>query len=319
MRHDGNSRGPSPSRQLSARRQTCRGLSCLPPWFILRRRFMGKKSRKEKIEKKSGSTERKIGRKTKGGSRNCEDDVINVPAEISKEASNFNLGVGFGLIYFVKDELNKMVELRENIEMLLQEIRNRDKEPLSMPSKSSISSSLSSTIVEEEASYIEQNNISDQRLSVELLGSCLSSNRYRREKSLRMDQLEAELEAEFDRLRLLSDSFKYSRQQYSEVNVEDMSAPELSINACYEEENNEPYDEFYSVSPRELESRLHEVLEMRQQEKIDELESALEYAMQQLEEKERELDCWKEAARFVSRHFPEVTDMLRHGKKEDVY
>ncbi|GFP99548.1 protein polar localization during asymmetric division and redistribution [Phtheirospermum japonicum] len=327
MRHDGNFRGPSPRRQPRTRSQTCRSLSCLPPWFMLRRRFNGgktgdsRKLGKEKMEGKSDVTERKNG-KMKGRSRNCEasssssskgDDVINVP-----EAYNFNLGVGFGLIYIVRDELNKMVELRQNIEVLLEELRNQDKEPLSMPSKSSISSSLSNTVVQE-TSYPEENN--SKQLSsydVELLGTCFSSTRYRREKSLRMDQLEAELEAEFDRLQLLSDSFKYSKQQHSEVNVEDMSAPELSRNACYEEEDYEPHDEFYSVSPRELENKLHEVLETRQQEKIEELESALEYAMQQLEEKERELACWKEAARYVSQHFPQVTGMLRQGN-EDVY
>lgn len=103
--------------------------------------------------------------------------------EIGKETS-FNHGVGFGLIYLVRNELNKMVELRKRIESLLQhfqtEIENQDDRHLSMPSRSSISSSLAKA----EIMYAEEHHLNEvQQPEI-------------------MDQLEAELEAEFNRLQM---------------------------------------------------------------------------------------------------------------------
>ena len=48
--------------------------------------------------------------------------------------------------------------------------------------------------------------------------------------------------------------------------------------------------EYHGVCAHELERKLHELLEMRQQEKIAELESALERAEKNLREKEIELE-----------------------------
>lgn len=67
------------------------------------------------------------------------------------------------------------------------------------------------------------------------------------------------------------------------------------------------YYENYSVPPVELERRLHEVLEERQQQRIYELETALERAMHYLEEKQRELSWWKDTARLVSQHVPAIS------------
>ncbi|KAL6533836.1 hypothetical protein OROHE_013669 [Orobanche hederae] len=323
MRYDdGNLSGMSTRRRRRPRKirsETCR--NCMPPWFILwrwfnggetrdsRNRFMGREFEKEKMEGNSSVNKRKIGN-IKNGSRNreapsscMEDEDYDVSAEIGKEAS-ITLGVGIGLIYFVRVELNKMLELRQNIEMLLQEFRkqvqDQKNKPLSMPSRSSISSSFSNNEISE--TYSNQ-HLSPHDTERPASATCSSNVRYGREKSLRMDQLEAELEAEFNRLQIYN--FKYSKQHYSEVNVED-SAPDLSLDMGHEEHNaSGAHDEPYGVPPRELERKLHEVLETRQEERISELESALEYAMEQLGERERELTCWKDAAaRLVSRRFP---------------
>ena len=56
------------------------------------------------------------------------------------------------------------------------------------------------------------------------------------------------------------------------------------------------------VCPRELERRLHELLESRQQERISELETALECAERKLQEKETEICWWRDTARLVSKH-----------------
>lgn len=56
------------------------------------------------------------------------------------------------------------------------------------------------------------------------------------------------------------------------------------------------------VCPRELERRLHELLEARQQERIVELQTALECAERKLNEKEMEICWWRDTARLVSKH-----------------
>ncbi|KAI3468323.1 hypothetical protein Pfo_024986 [Paulownia fortunei] len=333
MRYDGYFSDTTTSRRPRRRREICRSFTCISPWFIFwrwfgggesggsRNRFMERKWEKEKME---GNLDiKRKGGMVKGGSRiheaasSSREDV----SEIGKEAS-FNLGVGFGLIYLVRDELNKMVELRRKMELLLQdfptEFQTQGKKPLYVPSKSSISSSFSNTGVQETL-YAEEHDSGQYSSSHDVKRPEIGfgSGRYRREKSLRMDQLEAELEAEFDRLQITSDILKYSRQQYSEVNVED-SAPDLSLNMCFEEDSEMQElsnNEFHGVSPRELERKLHELLETRQQERINELESALEYAMQQLEEKERELSCWRDTARLISQHLPAIPSLLRQVKQ----
>ena len=60
----------------------------------------------------------------------------------------------------------------------------------------------------------------------------------------------------------------------------------------------------YGVPPTELKRRLHELLEARQQERIEELEAALECAMHKLREKEIEVSWWKDTARLISQHVP---------------
>jgi hypothetical protein len=56
------------------------------------------------------------------------------------------------------------------------------------------------------------------------------------------------------------------------------------------------------VSARELERRLHELLQWRHEERIAELETALERARKRLQEKEREVCWWRNTAKLVTRH-----------------
>lgn len=58
--------------------------------------------------------------------------------------------------------------------------------------------------------------------------------------------------------------------------------------------------EIPGVSPRALTRKLHELLERRQRERIEELESDLELARAKLREKEMEISLWRETARVVS-------------------
>lgn len=55
------------------------------------------------------------------------------------------------------------------------------------------------------------------------------------------------------------------------------------------------------VSARELERRLHELLQSRHEARIAELESALERARRKLKEKEREASRWRDTAKLAAR------------------
>ncbi|KAL7122282.1 hypothetical protein ACP275_01G035400 [Erythranthe tilingii] len=319
------------------RGETCRSFTCISPWFIFWRRSRGSRNRFpgrkwEEKEKFGGNSKLGLQRKieiVKGGSTNHEassSSIEDVLAESGKEAS-FNLGVGFGVIYVVRNELNKMAELRKRIELLLQDFQNQEKNPLSTPSKSRISSSSSFSNTAVVENHCPEKHDFDQHFSSENIAhpeTGFGSRRYRREKSSRVDQMEAEFEAELDHLQHQMDAelfSNYSEQQYSDVNVEEERGPEFSDNVCFEEANNVIHelgnDGYYGVSPRELERKLHELLEARQQERIIELESALEYAMQELDEREREICWWRETARLVSRNLPSISGMF--GQKKQAF
>lgn len=145
-----------------------------------------------------------------------------------KEAS-FDVGVGFGLIFLVRSELNKMVELRKTVELLIQnfhtEIDNQEIEQHDKPSRPSICSALSKSHVQEILYDEEEHDLGRcaSQIDVKRSQSSFGSNRFRRERSLRMDKLEAELEAEFDRLQLQMDDggfiLNYSPQPYAEVYI----------------------------------------------------------------------------------------------------
>lgn len=67
------------------------------------------------------------------------------------------------------------------------------------------------------------------------------------------------------------------------------------------------------VNPYELERKLHELLESRQEEQITELEAEVERLKQQLLEKEIEVSWWKDTARVISKHIPEHSRLsLQH-------
>ncbi|KAF9612544.1 hypothetical protein IFM89_001411 [Coptis chinensis] len=79
-----------------------------------------------------------------------------------------------------------------------------------------------------------------------------------------------------------------------------------------EEENTHEftYVEYGGVSPKELERRLHELLEERQRKRIRELECALEHTKKKLLEKEMEVTWWKDTARLISLHASEANSSL---------
>lgn len=68
----------------------------------------------------------------------------------------------------------------------------------------------------------------------------------------------------------------------------------------------------HGVAPHELERRLHELLEARQQERIDELEAELEHTKLVLREKEIEASWWKDTVRLFPQQYPETSRSLQN-------
>lgn len=66
------------------------------------------------------------------------------------------------------------------------------------------------------------------------------------------------------------------------------------------------------VSHIEVERKLHELVEARQQERIEELEAALECAINKLHDKELEISWWKDTALLVSQHLPAPSRLISH-------
>ncbi|KZV31665.1 hypothetical protein F511_00469 [Dorcoceras hygrometricum] len=312
---DDNAVGADMGRRRRKRRdRSCRSFtSCISPRLIFSRWFNGGNSggQENGIEVKFG-----VSRGSVDGSMDFGWSPSFAPKsseEFRKEAS-FSLGVGFGLVFLIaasRNELNKMANLHKKMQILLQSFRtefqnNQEKEHCS---GSTMAPSFPKPSDVQEISYTEK-TVCSQYFSThnfEWPEVNFSSVQHRGENSRGMDRIEHELEVELDRLQLQIDSelpSKYSKQQHSEINVED-SAPEMSLTTSFEDMGKQPYqpmmcnqDQFYGIDPFELERRLHQVLEVRQQEEINEL-------IHQLELKETELSWWKDTVRLISQHAEE--------------
>ncbi|PON74558.1 Myosin heavy chain-related protein [Parasponia andersonii] len=233
-------------------------------------------------------------------------------------AASFNLGIACGLLYLIgasKNEITKMVEVRKQVEILLQNIRDelqKNDSPFK-PSQPSDYLAYSINNFRESSNSHTQHSpqtnfmgttsyvIPESETILQCNGSteCTMHEVEQECRLAEMDELEAELEAELELLQLHLDTknpIELPQQQRLTVKavVEVIDPQEV----CTEELHT-------GVRPIELERKLHELLELRQQERIKELEDALECAKQKLGEKEAEVSWWKDTARLISQHIPE--------------
>ncbi|CAN6214782.1 unnamed protein product [Urochloa humidicola] len=267
-----------------------------------------------------------------------------------EELVSMNLGLGASLVLLLSKsavELNKMVELRAQMEALVSEIRqaarwkedaNNGRAPA--VSEESNGSSAATTAVKDPIAFPAADADAASNCSRTTAGDNAASGRA---AAVVMDQLEAELQAELGRMQRGggTDRTAHGGGDKRIAPMEGLELPLLKVktkasNAIvdggaavkdhgevvdgndeddeeeYEEEDEddeeeeEGYDEdgmsppHGGVSARALERRLHEVLQKRQQERIVELESALDAAQRRLHEKEREVVWWRDAAKLVS-------------------
>ncbi|RRT56444.1 hypothetical protein B296_00025945 [Ensete ventricosum] len=267
--------------------------------------------------------------------------------------------MGVGLVFLLArsvTEINKMVELREEMEILLKDIKDEaQKKDASSNCAESNNHASSMPNSYENENTSNHNFFQDDKVSFDLERvqhamepEAEAQSRFVRTTGSRrclMDKMEAELQLvseDADPSESLDGSLAKASEVYDEASGIQcgVSAQELTrkLNQLLEmrqqegiaelessfdhtgysngdlaenlsdnngevtEINEEESGNYYRVSAQELERRLHELLETRQQERIAELESALDCAERKLREKEREICWWRDTASLVSQH-----------------
>ncbi|XVF48283.1 hypothetical protein PTKIN_Ptkin03bG0177600 [Pterospermum kingtungense] len=214
------------------------------------------------------------------------------------------------LIAESKDELQKMKDLRIQMESVLQNVK------AGLPNVNLL-----------DAKKLESNDRVEEGLG---FNTNLRPNKLLFDQSLTCDDvpieedrlegrdiLEAELEVELERLQLHLDAVELSTNPPQEATEDSpvnssistrsysISCAEVVDPTIDDGEEEVCMDTYYEVPPYELGRKLHELLETRQEEQIRELEAALEFATQELLEKEREISWWKDTAHLIIRHVKE--------------
>ncbi|GLT76107.1 hypothetical protein SLA2020_477880 [Shorea laevis] len=248
--------------------------------------------------------------------------AIDPSSERCRRDTSLNLGIGGSLLYLMaasKLEMNKMIELRIQMETVLQnvkeELQRKDAFCNIPPPPPETNEMFKYSAVPESA---EGNNQLSSQIpppsNTVLSDHCLESDMAKSEDCFEgMNQLEAELEMELERLQLCLDAEKglgNPPQGSMMVNEENTSlrTNSFSFSEVIDPANDIPedcFEEQCGIPPFELERKLHELLEARQQEQIRELEAALECAKQKLREKEAEISWLKDTAHRLSQHVSE--------------
>ncbi|OEL16202.1 hypothetical protein BAE44_0022778 [Dichanthelium oligosanthes] len=286
-----------------------------------------------------------------------------------EELVSMNLGLGASLVLLLSKsavELNKMVELRAQMETLVSEIRQAAQwkeravnlsagvPAASTSQESNGSSSATTTAVKDPIAFPAAEADAASNCSRTTADNAVSGR-----TAVVMDQLEAELQAELGRMQQRGctgtvrtahgSDMRIPPMQGLEVKTKASNATDSASRSCVvgdgvakgdgevvdgnvdeedddeyeeaedeeEEEEEEGYDEDRTspphggVSARALERRLHELLQKRQQDRIVELESALDSAQRRLHEKEREVVWWRDAAKLVSHRRNESRRFVR--------
>ncbi|PIA60299.1 hypothetical protein AQUCO_00300061v1 [Aquilegia coerulea] len=237
----------------------------------------------------------------------------------------FNMGVGFGLVFIIaayRNELSKMAELKKEMELLISNFKIVVLRKDDVASESSQSNNNDSTfsVVENtsEISLIQNNAIipsGSLRLERKTVlehdpHSVTDTPNGQEYSAVQLHQLEAELEKELERLQLTLDEeeewlgHRLFRQK--EINIENTDSIK-TVKTSEEMKGSQLLDceNSYIICPRELERRLFELLEEKQQKRINELESALKHSEKKLLEKEMEVNWWRDSARLAS---PQVSN-----------
>ncbi|EOA18225.1 hypothetical protein CARUB_v10006714mg [Capsella rubella] len=215
----------------------------------------------------------------------------------SREAP-LEMGIGSFLLYLVvasKTELDKMTNLRMEMEMFLlnakEELQKKELQanpPMSSNETSGYQlspqefSNLASSIFQESSTSVLQEEYTEFEVS-------------KPEDHYRGPDRNSKLQAEVGRLPL-DEKAENRHTKYQILREGKLKGNEVGMVVT---------DERYGVCPFELEKKLHELLETRQQEELLKLETALSRVERRLQEKETEISWWKDAARLLAQRVPE--------------
>lgn len=243
----------------------------------------------------------------------------------SQDAMLFNFGVGVGIMFTImsnKHEVKMLNELLREAECLIKDLEcelegRYTSRPECDPTKKSMEDSV------EQRQLVLSSTIKKVRSAARSLNSMRLSLTEELEPALGMEhmqpddmaKLEAELEAELERMELNLDDGRISKhhRQYSgasefdadivgnvvqgELTVKGLPC-EIEVESEEEDNSDSSHEDLhvssYAVSPRQLAERLHEVLEARQYERIAELEAELKAVGSRLHAQEEQLQRWKD-------------------------
>uniref|UniRef100_A0A0E0K699 Uncharacterized protein n=1 Tax=Oryza punctata TaxID=4537 RepID=A0A0E0K699_ORYPU len=253
----------------------------------------------------------------------------------SEVVSPASLGLGASLVLLLSKsaaELNRMTELRAQMERLVLDVKGEEARSSNRPNASD--DHADSTKEEPTACSGGDSGALSRCSRTATAPACGGGDgNAGHHAAVPMDQMEAELEAELTLLQFATSNNhecatpRRDRQLETELKSDDDDDGESTdthaatfaadadddtdgadddtlTDQCDdddEEEESGPAAQG-GVSARELERRLHELLQSQHEERIAELETALERAKKKLQEKEREVCWWRNTAKLVTRH-----------------
>ncbi|VVB10758.1 unnamed protein product [Arabis nemorensis] len=296
----------------------CTVVECYTPrkavarWLSgLRSSKLGKREAMEEQEDDTGeyrlTTPRRCSTKRLNESRPLEGKLETHRFESGSREAPLEMGIGSFLLYLVvasKTELDKMANLRIEMEMLLlnakEELQKKElqenppmslndayaNEPSGYQFSPQVISNLASSIFQDSLTSVLQEENTECEVSKPEdyhRGADRSSKLQVEEGSLRLDEKAEERHTKY----------QIQRQRKLKDNECEVSKPEMVT------------DERYGVCPYELEKKLHELLETRQQEELLKLETALSRVERRLQEKDTEVSWWKDAAHLLAQRVPE--------------
>ncbi|KAG2239504.1 hypothetical protein Bca52824_091649 [Brassica carinata] len=266
------------------------------------------------------------------------DSPMTIDSEMKGREFLFSIGVSYYLLHLIatgREEIHKIVDLRNDLEKLLEcqndEMRRKHQEFVKIRDNiekllefhnddlrrkqeqcETTAYSTTSDVVDGPESSTDH-YYSPQFLETSLIKREGSLKHYvynEREEDHggEMDQLEAELEAEFELLQIGQDH----EGNYSKHKVSEKSGDSEEMGFRYMCSG--PVEEQHGVCPYELERRLHELMETRQEEEINELQNALEDAKKRLHVKEAEASWWKDTAYIVSERIPKPSRLTSNSQ-----
>lgn len=222
----------------------------------------------------------------------------------AEEVSPASLGLGASLVLLLSKsaaELNRMAELRAQMERLVLDTKEEEE---ARSSNHPNASDDHADITKEEPTAFSGGALSRCSRTAAAPGNA------GHHAAVPMDQMEAELEAELTLLQCATPR----RDRQLEIGDDEESTDTHAATFADADDDTDGADDDEEeeeesgaaaqggVSARELERRLHELLQWRHEERIAELETALERARKRLQEKEREVCWWRNTAKLVTRH-----------------